>query len=363
MKKIIALLLVLVMALTFVACAKQPAENNDSTTASTKGGDDTAATTEGGNDAEVVTLTFATLGTPSACQDQVLAAVNEKLLADGLNIQIQVKQLDDYWNKLALDIAGGAEYDLAWAHSSTLSDLVAKKVYQPITEALNTVGTDLKAKTPEHVLKGGTINGEIYAIPRVIPTTGFSNTYDVRKDLMDKYGMTDITTVEELEAYFQAVLDNEDGMYPYVGSNIQVLFPAYGNYHYLIGDGIYALYVDPADPELTVKSAWESDAYAQMFNKKKEWAEKGYLISAIALRLVLIPTVFVPIAALLGFRGQELCALMILFAAPTAVSSYPMAVAMDADGNFAGQMVAYTTVFCLPTIFLWTLLLNTLGLM
>ena len=56
-------------------------------------------------------------------------------------------------------------------------------------------------------------------------------------------------------------------------------------------------------------------------------------------------------------------ALMILFAAPTAVSSYPMAVAMDADGEFAAQMVAYTTIFCLPTIFLWTLLLNTMGWM
>ena len=92
-------------------------------------------------------------------------------------------------------------------------------------------------------------------------------------------------------------------------------------------------------------------------------SKKGYLASAIALRWVLIPAVFVPIAALLGFRGQELCALMILFAAPTAVSSYPMAVAMDADGNFAAQIVAYTTVLCLPTIFLWTLLLNTLGWM
>ncbi len=92
-------------------------------------------------------------------------------------------------------------------------------------------------------------------------------------------------------------------------------------------------------------------------------SKKGYLVSAIALRLVLIPAIFVAGAVLLGFRGQELCALLILFAAPTAVSSYPMAVAMDADGNFAGQMVAYTTVFCLPTIFLWTLLLNTLGLM
>lgn len=92
-------------------------------------------------------------------------------------------------------------------------------------------------------------------------------------------------------------------------------------------------------------------------------AKKAYLYSAVALRLVIIPAIFVLLGVLLGFRGQELCALMILFAAPTAVSSYPMAVAMDADGDFAAQMVAYTTVLCLPTIFVFTLILNTLGLM
>jgi len=91
--------------------------------------------------------------------------------------------------------------------------------------------------------------------------------------------------------------------------------------------------------------------------------KKLYLASCVALRLVIIPLIFVPIAALLGFRGQEMCALMILFAAPTAVSSYPMAAAMGADGDFAAQMVAYTTIFCLPTIFLWTYALNSLGLM
>ncbi len=92
-------------------------------------------------------------------------------------------------------------------------------------------------------------------------------------------------------------------------------------------------------------------------------AKKGYLVSATLLRLIVVPAVFVLGAVALGFRGQELCALLILFAAPTAVSSYPMAVAMEADGDFAGQMVAYTTVFCLPTIFLWTLLLNSFGLL
>lgn len=92
-------------------------------------------------------------------------------------------------------------------------------------------------------------------------------------------------------------------------------------------------------------------------------SKRSYLVSVVGLRLVLIPLVFLLGAVLLGFRGQELCALLILFAAPTAVSSYPMAVAMDADGNFAGQIVAYTTVLCLPTIFLWTLVLNTLQML
>ncbi len=91
--------------------------------------------------------------------------------------------------------------------------------------------------------------------------------------------------------------------------------------------------------------------------------KKKYLISGVILRLVFVPMLIIPLAGLFGYRGQEMCALMILFAAPTAVSSYPMAVAMDADGDFAAQMVAYTTIFCLPTIFIWTLLLNSMGWM
>ena len=91
--------------------------------------------------------------------------------------------------------------------------------------------------------------------------------------------------------------------------------------------------------------------------------KKNCLTFGVILRLILVPMIIVPLAVLCGYRGQELCALMILFAAPTAVSSYPMAVAMGADGDFAAQMVAYTTIFCLPTIFLWTLLLNTMGWM
>ena len=86
------------------------------------------------------------------------------------------------------------------------------------------------------------------------------------------------------------------------------------------------------------------------------------LILGIVTRLVLIPAVFVTAAIALGFRGQELCAIFLLFAAPTAVSSYPMAVAMDADPEIAGQMVIFTTVCCLPTFFLWVMSMSSFGL-
>lgn len=93
------------------------------------------------------------------------------------------------------------------------------------------------------------------------------------------------------------------------------------------------------------------------------YPKKKLVFLAVLVRLVLIPLVFVTGGVLLGFQGAQLCALMILFAAPAAVASYPAAVAMGADGEFAGQLVAYSTIFCLPTIFLWTLVLNQLQLL
>lgn len=83
----------------------------------------------------------------------------------------------------------------------------------------------------------------------------------------------------------------------------------------------------------------------------------------VALRMLLIPLAFLPLAAALGFRGQSLCGLMVLFASPTAVASYPMAVAMGADGPLAGQLVCVNTVLSVLTMFCWTFLFKGLGLL
>jgi putative aldouronate transport system substrate-binding protein len=229
---------------------------------------------------EVVKLTAAFPGQEPKAQQSVLKAINEKLKADGLNVEVEIKYLDDYWNKLALNIAGGTVYDLAWAHSTTLSELVAKKVYQPIDDALKNYGPDLVKNTPDYVLKGGKIQGKQYAIARVIPMTGFNNVYNIRGDLREKYGIPKITTVDDLESYFAAIAKNEPNMYPICGDNIQELFPIYANYYFPIGDGgAYPVYIDPADNTYKVKSFLDSDAFAQVVAKKKEWKDKGWLFN------------------------------------------------------------------------------------
>lgn len=92
-------------------------------------------------------------------------------------------------------------------------------------------------------------------------------------------------------------------------------------------------------------------------------SDRRLLAWGVFLRLVVVPGIFMPLSVMMGFRGQSLCAMMVIFAAPSAVASYPMAVAMGADGQLAGQLVCVTTVLSVLTIFLWTFAFKMLGFM
>jgi len=76
-------------------------------------------------------------------------------------------------------------------------------------------------------------------------------------------------------------------------------------------------------------------------------------------RLILFPAMLLMIALLLGYRNEAIVALIGAGASPTAVSSFTMAMEMDADGELAGQIVVVTSVASIVTIFLWVLFLKT----
>ena len=92
---------------------------------------------------------------------------------------------------------------------------------------------------------------------------------------------------------------------------------------------------------------------------------KEYLNHTIIIvfnKLIFVPLIFIPIAIKLGFRGIELLTILLIFAAPVAVSTFQMSKQMDGDSTLAEQSIVFTCLFCIPTVFLWILTLKQLSL-
>ncbi|MBE6614450.1 MAG: AEC family transporter [Ruminococcaceae bacterium] len=86
----------------------------------------------------------------------------------------------------------------------------------------------------------------------------------------------------------------------------------------------------------------------------------GYAVAASLCKTVILPGIMVTLAVLLGFRDAALGVVLILFGAPTAVSSYIMAKKMKNDGELAAQILLLTTLLCIFTIFAGIFILKTL---
>lgn len=97
------------------------------------------------------------------------------------------------------------------------------------------------------------------------------------------------------------------------------------------------------------------------FDFKTISASKKQLVGAIIGRLIIIPGVFIPLGISLGFRNMELATLIVMFAAPTAISSFTMAQQMEADSELAGNIVVFSSGFAMVTMFLWVFIVKQMG--
>jgi len=76
------------------------------------------------------------------------------------------------------------------------------------------------------------------------------------------------------------------------------------------------------------------------------------------LRLLVIPVIAVGTFLLLGFRGEFIVVILIIFGAPVAMITYTMAVGMQADDELAATLVAVTSVLSILTMFLFIFILK-----
>jgi len=86
------------------------------------------------------------------------------------------------------------------------------------------------------------------------------------------------------------------------------------------------------------------------------------LVATSAIRLIIMPVTGIIIAALCGFRGVDFVALLVMFSTPNAVSSYTMAQEFDADYTLAGEIVVFTSIMSIVSMFFIIFVSKQIGL-
>lgn len=98
------------------------------------------------------------------------------------------------------------------------------------------------------------------------------------------------------------------------------------------------------------------------FEGRKALAKIRPTIVASMIKLVIQPLIFLPVAAWMGFRGEQMIAILIMLASPTTTSCYIMAKNMDNDGVLTASVIVMTTLLAAFTLTGWIFILKTVGL-
>ncbi len=90
---------------------------------------------------------------------------------------------------------------------------------------------------------------------------------------------------------------------------------------------------------------------------------KREIIWGTLLRVAIVPALCIGVALLFpGFQGAHFATFVGLYCTPLAVSTVPMSQEMGSDGDLAGQLVIWTTLFSALSIFVFSYILKLAGI-
>ena len=103
-------------------------------------------------------------------------------------------------------------------------------------------------------------------------------------------------------------------------------------------------------------------AMGAAFDFKKAMGKVKPAVTAAFIKLIGFVAIFLPLAAYLGFRREELIAILVMLGSATTVSSFVMAKNMGHEGVLSSSVVMLTTLFSAFTLTGWLYLLKSLSL-
>lgn len=98
------------------------------------------------------------------------------------------------------------------------------------------------------------------------------------------------------------------------------------------------------------------------FEMKKATSKMKPTLVAVFMKLVGFCAVFLPVAAVLGFRNEELIAILVMLGSATTVSCFVMARNMGHEGTLSSGVIMMTTLLSAFTLTMWLDVLRPFGL-
>lgn len=98
------------------------------------------------------------------------------------------------------------------------------------------------------------------------------------------------------------------------------------------------------------------------FEGKKALAKMKPTLASTLIKLFVMPAIFLPLAAAMGFRNEKMVAILIMLGAPTTVSCYIMSRNMGHEGVLSSSCVVSTTFLSSIFITFWLYFLKNYGL-
>ncbi len=305
-KKRVSLLLVFVMLATVLcACGSKDSGTQETATkesSETQKQEETPAQTEaeepeeaaepestGPDISEEVTLVMYLIGDRPVDNDEVFAKINERLKAE-INATIDVKFMSwsEYEQKYPLIFASGEDWDIIYTADWCFYNAQATKqgYYEITREALETYAP-MSAETmyPE-AWEQAKVNDKVYMLPmNYKEITAY--VYMARGDLMDKYGITSVASLDEAESYMDAIVENEPSLIPIdVGSDYDKLFlydrmwkkANWESEEKVIGVGPWQAMasVSELDDSAAVLGNFDQPEFLDVITRLKDWKDRGF---------------------------------------------------------------------------------------
>ncbi len=231
--------------------------------------------------AQLVKLKYIAPGTEPKDYKEVMAAINKKLQADGLNIELEKVYIpSDAWDqKLNLMLSTGEDFDLfhIMQDRTPFSSYYNRGAVADISGAIEKYGKNLKKYIPNDIFDGAKINGKYYAVPSYWVEMASEGEFNIRRDILKQNNLKVPTTPDELISASETVMKNWKGSSkPYfttkadfdpVSLHTTILHRTYDTFPFTVKDKFF--YVNQNG---TVKSWIETEE----FKKDAEFLRKLY---------------------------------------------------------------------------------------